>query len=75
MTLQPGYQAITIRILTIISLNKGNQPMKFDQLIKYNKINFFIKNHAENEAGRLVVDFFVFFKKVFVWDKNKCSTA
>ena len=34
-----------------------NQRMKFGQLIKYNKTKiFFFKNHAENEAGRLVPD-------------------
>ena len=37
--------------------------MKFDQLIEYNKRNIFLKNHAENEAGRLIPDLFFFFKK------------
>ena len=27
--------------------------MKLDQLIEYNKNNFFSKNYAQNEAGRL----------------------
>ena len=35
----------------------------FNQLIEYNKRMFFFKNHAENEAGRLFPDFFMFFKK------------
>ena len=30
--------------------------MKFGQIIEYNKINIFLKNHAENEAERLVPD-------------------
>ena len=34
--------------------------MKFGQVIEYN--NIFFKNHAENEAGRLVLDLFMFFK-------------
>ena len=34
--------------------------MKFGQLIKYNKRNILLQNHAENEAGRLVPDLFVF---------------
>ena len=38
-----------------------NQSMKFGQLIA-RKI-FFFKNHAENEAGRLVPILFLFFKK------------
>ena len=39
-----------------------NQAMKFDQFIKHNVINIFIKNHAENKAGRLFPDLFLFFK-------------
>ena len=43
---------ITIHILSNILRSKGNQTMKFGQLIE---------NHGENEAGRLVPDlFFVF---------------
>ena len=33
------------------------------QGIEYNKRNIFLHNHAENEAGRLVADLFLFFKK------------
>ena len=33
--------------------------MKFGKFIEHNKI-FFFKNHAENEAGRLVPDLFLF---------------
>ena len=41
--------------------------MKFGQLIEYNKNKyFFFKIHAENEAGRLVPDLFLFFKKHFM---------
>ena len=33
-------------------------------LIEYNKVNiFFFKKHAENEAGKIVLDLFLFFKK------------
>ena len=38
-------------------------PMKFGQVIVYNKRKIFFKNHAENKAGRLVPDHFLFFKK------------
>ena len=41
--------------------------MKFGQVIEYSKRNIFFKNHAENEAWRLVPDFFLFFKKVLVF--------
>ena len=35
MTSQPGLQPIAIHILPIISQSKGNQTMKFGQLIEY----------------------------------------
>ena len=36
--------------------------MKLGQLIEHSKRNIFFKNFAENEAGRLVLDHFLFFK-------------
>ena len=58
---------ITIHMLPNISRHKGRQAMKFGQLREYNMRNVFFKNHAENEAGRLLPDlfffFFLFFKK------------
>ena len=49
-------------ILPNISRSKYNQTMKFCQLMEYTKRGtFFFKNHAENEAGRLVSDHFFFF--------------
>ena len=36
MTSQPGSHTITVNILSNISRNKGNQTMKFGQLIEYN---------------------------------------
>ena len=43
MTSQPGQQALAIYILTGISKSKGNQEMKFGQLIDYNMINIFVE--------------------------------
>ena len=40
MTSEPGQQTITIHILPNISRSKGNQTMKFGQLIKHNQIDF-----------------------------------
>ena len=41
--------------------------MKFGQLIEYNMGNvFFFKNHAENEAGRLVPNLFMFLRKLYM---------
>ena len=63
MTSQPGLQTIAIHILPNISQSKGNQTMKFGQLIEYNKRNIFFKNYAENQAGRLAPGLFLFLKK------------
>ena len=37
--------------------------MKFSHLLKYNVRNIFLKNHTKNEAGRLIPDLSLFFKK------------
>ena len=43
MTSQHGKQTILIQILLNISRSKGNQKMKFDQLIEYDMKNIFIE--------------------------------
>ena len=43
MTSQPGLQTIAIHIFPNISQSKGNQTMKFGQLIEYNKKNIFLQ--------------------------------
>ena len=43
MTSQPGLQVIPIHILPNISQSKGNQTMKFGQLIEHNKRNIFLE--------------------------------
>ena len=68
MTSQPGLQTIAIHILFSISQSKGNQKMKFGQLIEHNKRKIsleklFFKHYAESEAMRLVPNLFLFFKK------------
>ena len=62
MTSQPGLQIIAIHILPNISQPKGNQTMKFGQLIKYNKI----KKKKNKEGRRLVPDLFFSKKKNFI---------
>ena len=42
MTSQSGLQTIAIHIMPNISQSKGNQAMKFGQLIVYNKRNIFL---------------------------------
>ena len=46
MTSQKDKQVIIIHIFLNISRSKGNQRMKFSQLIEYNVRNIFFKNHA-----------------------------
>ena len=43
MTPQTGQQLITIHIVSNMSRSKGNQAMKFGQLIKYNIGNAFLE--------------------------------
>ena len=43
MTSQPGYQNIAIHIFTNISRSKGNQTIKFGQLVEYDMINIFLE--------------------------------
>ena len=43
MTLQPGKLIVVIHILLNISRSKGNQTVKFSQLIKYNMRNIVLE--------------------------------
>ena len=72
MTSQPGYQTIKNQILPNISRTKNNKTMKFDQLTRE---IFFLKNHAENNAGRLIPDLFFSFLKNLISGKSKWSPA
>ena len=63
MTSQPGKKTIAIDILPNISQSKGNKTKKLGQLIEYNNRNIFLQTFTEDEAGRLVPDVFLFFKK------------
>ena len=71
MMSQPGKR--TRHILPNISRSKGNQAMKFGQVIGYNRINIFhAKNLANSETETSSRHFFL--KKSFIWGKSKfCS--
>ena len=47
MTSQPGLQTVAIHILPNILQSKGNQAMKFGQLIEHNKRNIFLQKLRE----------------------------
>ena len=49
--------------MSTIWRSKSNQTLKFGHVIEYNKIIFFFKNYAKNEAGELNPDLFLFFRK------------
>ena len=56
MTSQPGYQTIAINILPNISRGKGNQTMKFGQLIEYKMRNIFVeKSFTKCAADHLLL--------------------
>ena len=43
MTSEPGLETIAIYVLPNISQSKGNQTMKFGQLMEYNMGNIFLQ--------------------------------
>ena len=55
MMSQPGLQTIVKHILPNISRSKGNQTMKFGQLIENNRRNI-LKNHTQNAVEKIVPD-------------------
>ena len=57
MTSQTEQQ--TIHIFPNISRSKDNKKMKIGQLIEYNMRKLFLKYHAQNEVGKLVLDPFI----------------
>ena len=56
MTSQPGKQTIAIHMFPNISRSKGNQTMRFGQLIEFNVRKIFLKNHAQNMMEKLALD-------------------
>ena len=50
---------ILMHILTNISRGKGNQAMKFGQLVEYNIENIFVKIHTQNVLEKLFPDLFL----------------
>ena len=53
MTSKPGKQTIAIHILPNISRSKGNQAMKFGQLIEYNMRNISVEKSYTKYAGEI----------------------
>ena len=55
MTSQSGKQTVAINILSNISRSKGNQAMKFGQLIKHNMKNIFFEKSYTKCGGETIV--------------------
>ena len=53
MTPQSGYQTIAIHILPNISRSKGNQTIKFGQVIQHNKKNIFIQKSFRKQSKEI----------------------
>ena len=56
MTSQPWKQTIAIHILTNNSRSKGNQTMKFGQLIEHNMRNIFLEKSFALCGGETIRD-------------------
>ena len=54
MTSQPGQQTMTIHILPNISRSKGNQTVKFGQLIDYNMRHIFLEKSYKKCGGETI---------------------
>ena len=56
MMLQLGKQIISKHILPNFSSSKGNQAMKFGQLIELNIRNIFLEKYLQNVVEKLLPD-------------------
>ena len=54
MTSQTCSEIIAIQILTYIPKSKGNQAMKFDQLIEHNMRNIFFEKSCTKCGGKTI---------------------
>ena len=75
MASQPGLQTIAIHILLNISQSKGNQTMKFSQLIEHKKRNILLQKLWRNwakETGSISLSFFY---KSLIWGESKWSAV
>ena len=59
MTSQPDQQAIAMHRLTNVSRRKGNQTMKFSQLIEHNMRSIFLEKLYKNMVEELFPDLFL----------------
>ena len=72
MKSQPGLQTVAIHILLNISQSKGNQKMKYSQLIEYNKSNIFLQKLCRKWSKETSSRPLYFLKKI--WGESEWST-
>ena len=75
MTSQTGLQIIAIHILPNITQSKGNQTMKFSQLIESNKRNIFLQKLCEKWGKETSSRPLFIFLKRLLWDESKWSAV
>ena len=66
MILQPGKQTIAKHILSNISRIKGNQTMKFGQLLVYNMRNNFLEKSGTKYFGETIHKLFFKYSKLSI---------
>ena len=75
MTSQTGLQIIAIHILSNITQSKGNQTMKFSQLIESNKRSIFLQKLCEKWGKETSSRPLFIFLKRLLWDESKWSAV
>ena len=75
MTSQPGKQRITTHILLYISQIKGNQKLKFGQLIEHPKRDVFLQKLCRKWSKETSSRSLFVFEKSFILGKSKRSAA
>ena len=74
MASQPGLQTIVIHILSNIFHSKGNQTMKFGELIEYNKRNIFFQKLCRKWGKETGSKPLYFLRKLNLrWNQVVCS--
>ena len=66
---------MAIHILPNISRSKGNQTLKFGQVIEYNKRNIFLEKSCRNRGKETSSRPLFVFKKSFIKGQGKLSVA
>ena len=75
MTSQPGSQTIAIHMLPNISQSKGNQTMKFGQLVECNKRNIFLQKLCQKWGRKTSSRPLYIFQKSLISGESKWSAA